>query len=447
MLNNNIPQLKEHQIAGAVAATDCLRQNKIAYLSFEMRTGKTYTALEIARRLEVKKVLFITVKGGKARSAMKSIERDYNGYKNFFFCTVVNYASLHKISPHLEYDMVIIDEAHKISCSGVPQKQSKVLPIIREFVKDKYCLLLSGTPTPESYSGIYNAFSVSLNSPFAEYKNFFSWAKDFVLIKEIKINRTDSIKDYKTVNMEKIKPYIEKYFFSCTQQEAGISCGIIDKVIKVPMTKELKDLYDLFYKELIVYIDGEACKAVMAADVVTKLHQMASGSVIIKHPINKKISNKILDISKAEYIKEHFGRNHFVVFYMFNNELEMLKQVFGVKLTQDAYEFNRYEKHIYVAQISSSSEGIDLKTAEFIVYYNICYSYKDYVQSKNRMLHLDRKDIATSIFLFSDIPNDISNEIYKIVTSKKRYTTAYFIKSHKKINNLLTSITLRKDNE
>ena len=73
----------------------------------QVRTGKTLTALETARLYNSKRVLFITKK-----LAFKSIESDYEHYKDFFEMDIINKESLHKIDG--QFDLVIIDEAHSV---------------------------------------------------------------------------------------------------------------------------------------------------------------------------------------------------------------------------------------------------------------------------------------------------------------------------------------------
>ena len=68
--------------------------------------------------------------------------------------TVINYESLHKI-PEKGWDMIICDEAHTLGAFPKPSKRAKQ---VKELVIKNNCfvVLLSGTPTPESYSQMYH---------------------------------------------------------------------------------------------------------------------------------------------------------------------------------------------------------------------------------------------------------------------------------------------------
>lgn len=57
-------ELRDYQINIANKAVDILKVNKIVYISMEVRTGKTLTALETAKLYGAKRVLFLTKKEG-----------------------------------------------------------------------------------------------------------------------------------------------------------------------------------------------------------------------------------------------------------------------------------------------------------------------------------------------------------------------------------------------
>lgn len=123
--------LRDYQIDISDRAAVCLRENKIAYLCCETRTGKTIIAFETIRKHGAKNVLFVTKK-----KAIKSIETDYQHFKEHFMCTVINYDSVSKCNGL--YDLVVIDEAH--SCfigstliDGVQIKDLKEGDFIKSF--------------------------------------------------------------------------------------------------------------------------------------------------------------------------------------------------------------------------------------------------------------------------------------------------------------------------
>jgi hypothetical protein len=111
------------------------------------------------------------------------------------------------------------------------------------------------------------------------------------------------------------------------------------------------------------------------------------------------------------------------IFYKFKEELAALKQVFGKDEITDSLEEFTNGKRIIALQIVSGREGISLRDADALVYYNIDFSATSYWQSKDRMTTMDRlKNDVYWIFA----SKGIERQIYKTVTKKKDYTLNHF---------------------
>ena len=65
--------------------------------------------------------------------------------------------------------------------------------------------------------------------------------------------------------------------------------------------------------------------------------------------------------------------------------------MFQDDLTNDIDEFNATSKNIAL-QIVSGREGISLRNAEYIVFYNIDFSAVSYWQARDRMTTMDRQN-------------------------------------------------------
>jgi hypothetical protein len=134
-----------------------------------------------------------------------------------------------------------------------------------------------------------------------------------------------------------------------------------------------------------------------------------------------------LDLSKAEFIKQHFAGSKLAIMYIFKEELNLLTQVFGSEnVTNDLDEFNSTDKH-FVGQVVSSREGISLKAADYLVMYNIQHSAVSYFQAKDRLTTIDRPN--NEVFWIFSI-GGIEEKIYKVVKAKKKYTTNIFKKDY-----------------
>ena len=387
-----------------------LLEHHFLYLAMEVRTGKTLTSLGLAEKLFMSNVLFITKK-----KAIESIESDYKLLSPKYKLVVINYESLHKI-PDLKWDMIICDEAHSLGAFPKPNKRAKVVKNLIYKTRAKV-ILLSGTPTPESYSQIYHQVYGIPTNPFNTSVNFYRFADKHVRIKEKKINGL-YIRDYSKgleVIIEKMKPYTLNY----SQKQAGFKTSIKETVLHVNMEELTYEISSKLKRNLVIEGDEEIILADTPVKLMMKLHQLYSGTVKFESG-----QSMVLDYSKAEFIKKRFAEKKIAIFYKFKAELDALQIIFGDMLTTDLKTFKESNKNIAL-QIVSGREGISLQKADYIVYYNIDFSATSYWQSRDRMTTKNRLNNKV-YWVFSR--GGIEDQIYKAVSKKKDYTVRHFKK-------------------
>jgi hypothetical protein len=389
-----------------------LKEHGFLYLAMEVRTGKTLTSLGIAKGLGIDNILFITKK-----KAISSIEDDYELLMPPYSLCVINYESLHTIDPDMHWDLIICDEAHGM---GAFPKPSQRAVAVRDLIaKHKpNVIFLSGTPTPESYSQMYHQVYGVPTNPFRSYSNFYRFAEDHVKIKQKNINGL-FIKDYSGGNesiIEAMKPYTINY----SQSEAGFLAETVEEILEVELKESTYRLINRLKRDLIVEGKEEVILADTPVKLMMKVHQLCSGTVKFESG-----NSMIVDLSKAEFIKEQFEGCKIGIFYKFKEEYNALKQVFGDELTTELPEFESTYKNIAL-QIVSGREGISLKKAEYLVYYNIDFSATSYWQSKDRMTTKERLENQV-YWVFAK--GGIEHEIYKAVTKKKDFTLKHFEKT------------------
>jgi len=382
----------------------------------EVRTGKTLTAIATAYCYGAKHVLFVTKKKAIEDIVMQGKEMGYD-----LFIHTINYEQLHNVK--VSYDLIIIDEAHGLGAFPTPSKRAKELKRICE---KKPIIYLSGTPTPESYSQIYHQFWVSSFSPFKKWPSFYSWAKEFVYLKK-KYVYNRSINDYSTANYEKIKPITDELMIAFTQKEAGFESLIEEEIHYVTMEASTYKLAEKLKKDKIaINPQGDIVKGDTAVKLMSKMHQVYSGSVIIDEPQR---TAKCFDYSKALYIAEKFKGKKIAIFYKFIAEFYALQWVFGTKLILEPHKFNEAGNDaVFASQIVSGREGINLSTADALIFYNIDFSAVSYWQSRARIQTKDRLKESKIHWIFA--LNGIENKIHKAVIDKKDYTLNYFKKDY-----------------
>lgn len=404
-------ELRDYQADLSDKGVEILKKYKICYFAMEVRTGKTMTAIATAYKYGAKNILFITKK-----KAINDIIQQATDMAYDIRVFVTNYDNLHNI--FADFDLVICDESHSLGAYPLPSIRTKE---VKRLVGSLPLILLSGTPTPESYSQIYHQLWVSMNSPFREYKNFYAWAKDFVNIKKKYIyNR--SINDYSDADKVEIDKGISHLILNFSQMDAGFEQLVKETILHVKMKVSTYKFADrLRIDKMVSNSDGQIVMADTAVKLMQKLHQIYSGTVIIDEP--ERIA-KAFDDTKALFIKDYFKGKKIAIYYKFLAELETLMFVFGDKVTFDPVQFNKSSDLVFLSQIVSGREGINLSTADALVFFNIDFSATSYWQSRARLQTKDREKEAHIYWIFSY--NGIEDKIYKAVCDKKDYTLSHF---------------------
>ncbi len=404
-------KLRPYQESISTQAAKMIVADGFVYLAMEVRTGKTFTSLSVAQKLNCKHVLFVTKK-----KAISSIESDYNLLMPNYEMEVINYESIHKVESLERFDLIVLDEAHSMGAFPKPSNRAKQ---VKEIIKkhNPYVILLSGTPTPESYSQFYHQVYGIKKNPFTSFKNFYRFCDTYVDVTERKINGL-MIKDY-SKGRDSITEAMKPHTISYSQKEAGFKVDTREHTLYVPMSKLTYRLTSELKKKLVIEGKDEVILADTPVKLMMKLHQMYSGTVKFESG-----NSTILDLSKAEYIYDNFGLAKIGIFYKFKEELNALKKVYGDSLCTELSEFEDTNKSIAL-QIVSGREGISLRKAEALVYYNIDFSATSYWQSRDRMTTKERLE-SDVYWIFSE--GGIEKDIYQAVSKKKNYTLSHFKK-------------------
>jgi hypothetical protein len=407
-------KLRDYQIKLSTQAFEVLKHKKIVYLAMEVRTGKTLTALNTAKLFGAKNVLFLTKK-----KAISSIQWDFDNFGFDFDITIVNDESLHLIEG--KFDLIIHDEHHRF---GAYPKPNKVAQLFKKRYSKLPMIFLSGTPTPESHSQWFHQFWISEHSPFKQYTNFYKWAVDYVDVKEKRLGYA-VIKDYSTANEQLIRRATQHYIITFTQAQAGFTTSVNEMILECEMQPITNLIINKLKKNLVVKnTDGQVILGDTGVKLMQKIHQLSSGTCKFEDG-----TSKVIDLSKANFIFEKFKGIKIAIFYKFKEEFNALKSIYGDELTDNVEEFDNTDKCIAL-QIVSGREGISLKNAKYLVYYNIDFSATSYWQSRDRLTTMQRQ--SNEVFwIFSK--GGIELDIYKSVLKKKDYTLKIFKENERTI--------------
>ena len=398
--------LRPYQTEAAHNLVRLLMDHRIAYLRGEVRTGKTLTAFQAARLLHATRVLVVTKK-----KAIASIVKDAAAIG--VEATVTNYEQLPKLKG-TTWDLLIVDEAHGVGAYPKPSKRFKDL---RQLHYTRL-LLMSGTPSPESYSQLYHQFALG-PAPWPAYKNFYRWADTFVRIKDKRVGTGTVVKDYSDAKEAIIMRDIQPLTVNITQEQAGFTTHIEEQVHRVEM---LPRTYRLARRIMRDGVIGKPGRRVVLADTavkeLSKLHQIYSGTVITESH-----GAIAFDNSKALYISQHLCKGKTAILYKFQAEGAMLKAAFEGRWTDSPEEFNSTDK-VYIGQVQSSREGVNLSSADDLVFFSIDHSALSYLQGRDRASYLGRDRANRVHWLFA--ARSIEPSIYKLVRNKEDYTTTHY---------------------
>ena len=411
--------LRPDQQQAAADLLVALRAWRLAYLAGEVRTGKTVTVLQVARDLLgiiPDAVLIVTKK-----KAIASIKADAGAMGMDAMVTVINYEQLHKYAGRA-YQLVIVDEAHAIGAYPKPSKRFKDLRQIRH----DYLILMSGTPSPESFSQLYHQFALSASphAPWRQYRSFYSWARDYVTVRQKHVGMAMPVNDYSDAHQAKITRDLAPFAVRMTQAGAGFRQQISEHVHYVPMRRRTYRMARRIIRDGV--IGRPDCRSVVAdsgAKIMSKLRQLWSGTVITEAH-----GAIITDDSKARFIAQCWRGSKVAILYTFDAERRMLDLVlsrFGITTTDSPEEFNNSGPSCWFrGQVQASREGVNLSAADDLVFLGIDYAALSYLQGRDRASHFSRQRENRVHWVLAQ--GGMERKVFSLVKKKEDFTVAHY---------------------
>ncbi|BAM63078.1 DEAD-like helicase superfamily protein [Edwardsiella phage ETP-1] len=378
-----------HQLELSDVALAILRENGLAYLANEERTGKTLTAILVSEKSSAERILVVTKK-----KALTGWEETLAAFKHAKQYVVTNYHQAHKQGSN--FDLVILDEAHNY-ISSFP-KPGKIHKELMPICKGKPILYISATPYAQGPQMLFNQFKLSSYSPWYKHSNFYSWFRVYGKPYTKEINGIN-IPQYDRCNTEMVLDCVKHLFITKTRADLGFEHEPEDKLHFIELATNTKAVYNALLKDKLVQLSVGKVVCDSAAKLRTTLHQLEGGTVKID---NK--SHVLANNEKIDYIKEHFGdTGKLAIMYNFIGE--------GVKL-------NQAFKHAAILQATSFAEGVDLHKYDELVIYSQDYSTARHTQRRARQCNQKRDKPIVVHFLL--VANAISSQVYKTVSVNKR---------------------------
>lgn len=409
----------KHQMEKAAECWEILKVYGYVYLAGKPRSGKTYTAIQVAETSsKINSVLVLTPKA--AINGWLKFTENNTHLKHRYYIT--NYEQAHKLVSR-DYDLVIIDESHNL---GTLAKPSQRIKTIKKLCYNMPHIHLSGTAIVESPNSIFHQMGLSKYTPF-KHKNFYSYFKEFGEPYYIKVSGRE-ITQYDRCKLDKLMPIINGFTVYMTQEDGGISKDVqaVDKLHYIELGKDVKNLYNKLqehniadvYRDTMFWEDGTECekldkqKLSLVCDTEmklrTSLHMLESGVV--------KMGDEYIELGnreKVNYVKKVFGDNGDVgIMCNFVGERRLLAKFFD-----------------YAELYSSSAhaEGVDLSHLKYFIIFSSNYSGSKFIQRRDRIINTEGSNTTTVHHLL--VKKAISEQVYKKVSKKQDFNNSTYEKA------------------
>ena len=391
-------------------ATDLVVSKKSVGLFLDMGLGKTVITLTavnelIYDRFEVYRVLVIAPKRvaedtwtrehkkwdhlrelriskvlGTAAQRLRALEQDADVYvigRDNVVWLVDHYSK----KKHWPFDMIVIDEL-----SSFKNPQAKRFRALRKILGVTQRVVgLTGTPSPNGLMDL--------------------WAQVYLLDRGERLGRTigayrekyfragarNGYVVYKWEPLKGAKEQIEEKISDiCVSMSAADYLTLperIDNVIPVKLTDAEMELYKRMEQDQLLQIEDSDVVALNAAAVMTKLLQIANGSV---YSMDGTVVN--IHDAKLEALQEIIDTTDspVLVFYSFKHDLDkILEAVSGARVLngpEDIRDWNDGKVRVLLAHPASVGYGLNLQEGgHTIVWYGLTWSLELYKQANARL--------------------------------------------------------------
>lgn len=430
-----------HQLEGL----EYLEHRTNGLLMHGVGTGKTRTTLEFIKHKKFKLVLVVANQKGASVWQKQNIEHGFNfsiytlnigtvkertkemrvqlSNTQFFpLIFVLNYeasirAPLKELLLKLKFDAIIYDEVHKLR--GFNTKQSRLAWALAKASPQAYRLGLTGTiiyNRPLDVFGIFRFIDPEVfGTKWTDFRYRYAvWGGQFGQIPLYFINKNELIDKVKANSH-----IIDRHEVLDLPDEQHIQRF-------VQFESSARKQYDELNKEFITWLeDGRDLTAKNILEKVGKLQQFTGGFVYRK--------GETVHVSKAkaqllEELLEEIGDEDVVIFYKFNEEANIIKNVadslaipiFFINGSNNDYEawLSSVDKSIICVQSQSGSESLDYTKSSITIFFSLTYSYGQYEQMLGRISRGNQLAKTVSYYYLL-VEDSIDEKIWKILQEKK----------------------------
>lgn len=433
-------------------------------LDMDMGTGKTRVAIDVlTSRPDVRKVLIMCPKAVmdvwpkelKKHAPEASVEvLCLNGrytttekaelLRSFVVSgshnkqmVVVNYDSawrgwLGEIIKRTHFDMVIMDESHRIKAAG--SKISRFAASLGKTVPYRMCL--SGTPMANSPLDVYGQYRFLDPSIFGTRYDLFTG--EYAIMSATNPPFVVGYKNQQTLNAK-----FQSIAYSCKMANMRDQLKLPEvlppniNTVSIPV-KDRRLLKELS-KEFIASCEGGSIVANNVLVKILRMQQITSGYCSVQEdPSN--FTGKIIELNSTkedalvELLMEFPADERVVVFYVFVHDLHSIIRAcdraadeVDERLSRTVFELNGQINNleewkactggVLAVQIQAGAEGVDMSCSHLCVYYSLPHSLSVFNQSQARLYRPGQHNRVLFNYLLAE--NTIDMVMFDALSNKQ----------------------------
>ena len=401
--------------------------NKVAYY-LDMGLGKTFVGAEKMLRLGKRINLVICQKskvqdwidhfvehymqGGISESLYPRDLTNKSEFENFFhhvnelqdgshYVGIINYELAFRrpeLSKLTDFTLML-DES-----SLIQNETAKRSKFILKRLKPSNVILLSGTPTSGKYERLWSqmnllGWNISKKMYYAQYVNM-----------EISPDGYPIIKGYK--NVDRLKRKMREYGCVFMKSEEVLNLPTQNFItVNVPESKE----YKKFKKSGII---------------ITKDYELVGDTTLTKLLYSRMLCGHY-NADKIKAFKDLVDStdDRLIVFYNFNDELEVLKSAVEDRPVsvvngqiKDLTAYENYDNSVTFVQYQAGAMGLNLQLANKIIYFTPPLSSELFEQSKKRIHRIGQSNPC----FYYQLVCGVESRIYDTLAMRKDYTDKLF---------------------
>jgi len=338
-------------------------------------------------------------------SGVKRQKQFVTGLRQGAFIYITNYESLLMQGLYEAFlqwfpDVLIFDESHK--CKDMKAKRTKLAVILSKNVRNVY--ILSGTPILNSPMDIFSQFLI-LDGGQTFGENFYTFRPTYFYDKNAAMPRHRYFPNWviKPGALNEINRKIYNKAFRITKGECLDLPPLVKKSVYVEMNSEQAKLYKEMEKNLITYIDDDACVAKMALTKALRLQQIVSGYAKLASGEERKIKNNPRQQALHDLLEQLTPNHKVIVWSVFKENYAQVRSVcknLGVGYVECHGEISGKQKfdaverfakddsiRVYSGHPHSGGIGVNLvgdNYGSYAIFYTRNFSLEDDLQAQSR---------------------------------------------------------------